>query len=127
MDDLNNEMYVQTKFKNRTHCEYLRSGSKLRPQQCTKYTPHVIHEQVTRLPRKTRATLSEYCRLLNSYNMHRIDTQIGNVCMARGRTPHATRYLYERFKNPTQLSVTSLWANPLVAATFHHLKIECDE
>lgn len=73
--------------------------------------PLLIHDLEQKLPRSTRAMLSQLrsgCyTMLNSY-MSRIDNTIANNCADWNGMPHNTRHLFSYPARPTNLTVDDL-------------------
>ena len=84
--------------------------------------PPPINQDEKNLPRPTRSTLSQirsgYSSYLNSY-LHRINpTKYQENCPKCNSSIHNSQHLFNCPANPTDLTVTSLWENPVEAATF---------
>ena len=82
----------------------------------------IIDVSEKNLPRPTRSTLSQirsgYSSYLNSY-LHRINpTKYQENCPKCNSSIHNSQHLFNCPANPTDLTVTSLWENPVEAATF---------
>lgn len=88
--------------------------------------PPPISDTEKTLPRVTRTTLSQLrsgrCKMLNNY-MHRINQTIDDACPRCSETPHDTQHLFNCNENPTAMTVSNLWTNPVMVATFLGLEI----
>ena len=83
--------------------------------------PPDVASNENKLPRSTRSILSQLrsgkCKLLNSY-MSRLDPEIADQCPACKGSPPDTAHLFNCPANPTQLATSTLWTDPIAAATF---------
>ncbi|XP_049316536.1 uncharacterized protein LOC125779305 [Bactrocera dorsalis] len=86
-----------------------------------------IADEELQLPRETRVTLAQlrsgYCSRLNSY-LSRIDPDISNICPACNESPHDTGHLFACPTNPTHLTPSSLWSDPVETARFLGLPLD---
>ena len=91
------------------------------PNKVLQANPPEVNKMEANLTRSVRSQLSQlrsgYSRLLNSY-LYRIDDNIEDKCPLCKQTPHDTVHLFNCPKNPTQLTVLSLWTQPVLAANF---------
>ena len=83
--------------------------------------PPNINKDEKKLPRTTRATLSQlrsgYSRTLNSY-MARIDSDTEDRCPDCLQAGHTTLHLFDCPAKPTDLTALALWNRPLDVAKF---------
>ena len=86
-----------------------------------------INTDEKKLPRKSRVILAQlrsgYSTHLNS-TMSIYDNNIQDLCPDCGHSPHNTPHLFECPAKPTNLTVKSLWQQPIEAANFLGLQRE---
>ena len=102
----------------------------MEPNKVLMSTPPQIHASEKRLPRATRATLSQlrsgYSNFLNSYKA-RINPNIQDVCPNCNANSHTTRHLFNCPNNGTNLTPRDLWTRPLEAARFLNLATDVND
>ena len=85
-----------------------------------------IDQTEKELPRKTRTVLSQlrssYSSHLQSY-LHRIGASENPNCPDCNTEIHTTKHLFNCSARPTELTVESLWSNPVRAARFLGLDV----
>lgn len=83
--------------------------------------PPLIHKSEKELPRRSRSLLSQlrsgYSSMLNSY-LSVVDANIEDKCPKCSQPSHTTEHLFNCPADPTDLTVKSLWNDPLAAAQF---------
>lgn len=98
--------------------------SKYPPNKVLQRNPPEINIEEKRLPRATRTQLSQlrsgYSRLLKSY-LHRINESTDDKCPNCKIHTHTTNHLFNCPQNRTNLTVLSLWTQPIQAANFLNL------
>ena len=87
----------------------------------TRRNPLEVNKRVTSISRLPRSLLSQlrsgYSRNLNSY-LNRIDPEICDICPKCNQSPHDTKHLFNCPNNPTNLQVSDLWTQPILAKNF---------
>ena len=91
------------------------------PNKVLQANPPEVNKTAATLTRSVQSQLSQlrsgYSRLLNSY-LHKIDNNIEDKCPQCNQSPHDTVHLFNCPNNPTNLTVLSLWTQPVLAANF---------
>ena len=91
--------------------------------------PPPISNSELKLPRSTRATLSQlrsgYSKFLCSY-LARTNEEVSAACPLCELAPHTTEHLFECVGRPTELTTIDLWTRPIEVARFLALDVgEC--
>uniref|UniRef100_A0A8D8YVW9 Uncharacterized protein n=1 Tax=Cacopsylla melanoneura TaxID=428564 RepID=A0A8D8YVW9_9HEMI len=100
------------------------------PNRVLNAKPPDIARAEQKLPRCTRTILAQlrsgWSKHLNTY-MHRIDPAIEDKCPKCEGSPHDTPHLFNCPSDPTPLTPSDLWLNPIEVARFLKIPIENDE
>ena len=83
--------------------------------------PPAVDKTEKKLPRRSRSLLTQlrsgYFSILNSY-LTVVDETIEDKCPKCFQISHTTEHLFNCPADPTDLTVKSLWTDPLAAAQF---------
>ena len=120
--DLPEDMYKK-RLKQIHTSNVTKSINSMAPNKVLLSRPPAIDKSEIKLPRQTRATLSQlrsgYSNYLTSYKA-RIDTTVQDMCPYCDHS-HTTTHLFSCANNPTTLNVRDLWNQPVKAARFLNL------
>ena len=120
--DLPEDMYKK-RLKQIHTSNVTKSINSMAPNKVLLSRPPAIDKSELKLPRQTRATLSQlrsgYSNYLTSYKA-RIDTTVQDKCPYCDYS-HTTTHLFSCANNPTTLNVRDLWNQPVKAARFLNL------
>ena len=100
------------------------------PNQVLNAPAPVVDKTEEILPRKTRTTLAQlrsgYSPFLQSYMAKINPTEHNDRCPKCKTEPHTTSHLFSCIADTTQLTVQSLWEDPVAAANFLGLQLGRD-
>ena len=104
--------------------------SQMQPNKVLNAAPPPINDAEKRLPRSSRATLSQlrsgYSKFLNSYKA-RINSDFQDICPLCNNDQHTTQHLFNCPANRTDLTTNDLWSRPTEAARFLNLNLATDD
>lgn len=101
------------------------------PNKVLQTSPPEINSEEKILPRRSRTTLAQlrsgYSSYLNTF-LHRINRSQTEMCPSCHNAPHTSEHIFQCPAKPcpTNLSITSLWTDPVKAAEFLGLPTEED-
>ena len=97
------------------------SNNNLEVNKVLNEAPPAVDKMEKKLPRRSRSLLTQlrsgYSSMLNSY-LSVVDETIEDKCPKCFQISHTTEHLFNCPADPTDLTMKSLWTDPLAAAQF---------